>query len=131
MTLEELTDRMAIIDVCTRLHWYVDHREWNRLDSVLAERVCFPTPEEAAAADFDPAEIIGHRLPAPLRMRDPHLGEGALDCREILSGERECCSQPERGCALRAYVGELASPLHHCVGVFLYLFRKKRTPQPD
>lgn len=61
MTPEELSDRMEIVDVCTRLHWYVDHREWDHLDGVLAERVSFPTPAESEVDGFEASAYIRTR----------------------------------------------------------------------
>lgn len=54
-----LTDRLDIIEVCTRLHWLVDHREWDRLDEVLADRISMPTLEEQSSEpEFDQAKFI-------------------------------------------------------------------------
>jgi hypothetical protein len=34
MDTQELADRLEIIEVCTRLHWCVDHRDWDGLDDL-------------------------------------------------------------------------------------------------
>jgi hypothetical protein len=50
-----LADRLDIVEVCTRLHGCVDHRDWDSLDELLDDYVSFPTPAELARPDFDPA----------------------------------------------------------------------------
>jgi hypothetical protein len=54
-SVHEVRDRLDIIEVCTRMHWIVDHKDWDALDTVLSERVSFPTFAEQEAPDFDPA----------------------------------------------------------------------------
>ncbi|MEU8517029.1 nuclear transport factor 2 family protein [Kitasatospora sp. NPDC048722] len=40
MTGQSLSDRLDIVDVCTRMCWHTDKREWDRLRSeVFAEKV--------------------------------------------------------------------------------------------
>lgn len=73
---DELRDRLDIIDVCTRLHWYVDHKEWDQLALVLSEHVSFPTPAEQAAADFDPGDCVRSR--ADIQAAYPALLGGLL-----------------------------------------------------
>src|SRR5258705_10037551 len=53
--MQALADQLEIIEVCTRLHWCVDHRDWDGLDDLLADYVSFPTPADIDAPDFDPA----------------------------------------------------------------------------
>ena len=48
MGLDELRDRAEIVDVCVRKHWYVDHKQWDELDTVLDEVVSMPTLAEIA-----------------------------------------------------------------------------------
>jgi hypothetical protein len=35
----ERMDRLDVIDTCTRMAWYTDHREWDALASVFADEV--------------------------------------------------------------------------------------------
>jgi hypothetical protein len=60
-TLDRLADRLDIIEVCTRLHWCVDHRDWSGLDELLDEHVSFPTPDELARPGFDAANFVRPR----------------------------------------------------------------------
>jgi hypothetical protein len=61
-TLQALADRLEIVEVCTRYHWCVDHRDWDGLDDLLADYVSFPTPAEMAAPGFDPARFRRSRV---------------------------------------------------------------------
>lgn len=56
-----LADRLDIIDVCTRWHWYVDHREWDAIAGLLDAEVSFPTPSESASPDFRPENYLRRR----------------------------------------------------------------------
>jgi hypothetical protein len=60
-TLESLADHLDIIEVCTRLHWCVDHRDWDGLDDLLDEHVSFPTPAELARPGFDAGDFVRRR----------------------------------------------------------------------
>lgn len=35
----ELRDRLEIVETCTRMAWYTDRREWDRLEDVFASQV--------------------------------------------------------------------------------------------
>jgi SnoaL-like domain len=72
----ELADRLEIIEVCTRLHWCVDHRDWDGLDDLLADQVSFPTPAEMAAPGFDPARY--RRSRAEVKAAYPGLLAGLI-----------------------------------------------------
>jgi hypothetical protein len=103
-----LADRLEIIEVCTRLHWCVDHRDWDGLDDLLADQVSFPTPAELAAPDFDPARY--RRSRAEVKAAYPGLLAGLITQHLIaghqveLDGDRAVCRahsinvhQPEEG----------------------------------
>jgi hypothetical protein len=51
--LGAIADRLEIIEVCTRVHWCYDHRDWNGLDSLFADTVSMPTLAQAGSAGFD------------------------------------------------------------------------------
>jgi hypothetical protein len=60
-SLTDVADRLDIIEVCTRLHWCVDHRDWDGLDDLLDEHVSFPTPDELTAPGFDASHYVRSR----------------------------------------------------------------------
>ncbi|MCU1486503.1 MAG: hypothetical protein JWN67_3249 [Actinomycetia bacterium] len=51
-------DRLDVIETCTKMHWLVDRKQWDRLHEVLASEVCFPTLEEQESDGFDPASCV-------------------------------------------------------------------------
>jgi hypothetical protein len=93
--LREVADRLEIIEVCTRLHWCVDHRDWDGLDDLLADQVSFPTPAEAAEPGFDPARY--RRSRAEVKAAYPGLLAGLITQHLIaghqveLDGDRAVC----------------------------------------
>jgi len=93
--LRDVADRLDIIEVCTRLHWCVDHRDWDGLDDLLADHVSFPTPAEIAAPDFDPARY--QRSRAEVKAAYPGLLAGLITQHLIaghqveLDGDRAVC----------------------------------------
>jgi hypothetical protein len=95
MDLRELADRLEIIEVCTRLHWCVDHRDWDGLDDLLADQVSFPTPAEMSAPGFDPARY--RRSRAEVKAAYPGLLAGLVTQHLIaghqveLDGDRAVC----------------------------------------
>jgi SnoaL-like domain len=95
MDLQEVADRLEIIEVCTRLHWCVDHRDWDGLDDLLADQVSFPTPAELAAEGFDPARY--RRSRAEVKAAYPGLLAGLITQHLIaghqveLDGDRAVC----------------------------------------
>jgi hypothetical protein len=93
--LRELADRLEITEVCTRLHWCVDHRDWDGLDDLLADQVSFPTPAEMTAPGFDPARY--RRSRAEVKAAYPGLLAGLITQHLItghqveLDGDRAVC----------------------------------------
>jgi hypothetical protein len=45
----EIIDRSDIIEICCRMHWYVDRKLWHRLDEIFADEVSLPTRAEFQA----------------------------------------------------------------------------------
>jgi len=92
---QALADRLDIIEVCTRLHWCVDHSDWDGLDDLLADDVSFPTPAEIEAPDFDPANY--RRSRAEVKAAYPGLLAGLITQHLItghqveLHGDRAVC----------------------------------------
>jgi hypothetical protein len=84
-TLRALADRLDVIEVCTRLHWCVDHRDWDGLDDLLADYVSFPTPAELAAPAFDPARFLRSR--AEVKAAYPGL-LGGLVTQHLIAGHQ-------------------------------------------
>jgi len=101
-----VADRLEIIEVCTRLHWCVDHRDWDGLDDLLADQVSFPTPAELAEPDFDPARY--RRSRAEVKAAYPGLLAGLITQHLIaghqveLDGDRAVC----RAHAINVHVPE-------------------------
>lgn len=95
MLTQALADRLEIIEVCTRLHWCVDHRDWDGLDDLLADYVSFPTPAEMQAPGFDPAGY--RRSRAEVKAAYPGLLAGLITQHLItghqvtLDGDRAVC----------------------------------------
>jgi hypothetical protein len=93
--LQGLADRLEIIEVCTRLHWCVDHRDWDGLDNLLADHVSFPTPAEITAPGFNPARY--RRSRAEVKAAYPGLLAGLITQHLIaghqveLDGDRAVC----------------------------------------
>jgi hypothetical protein len=93
--LQALADRLEVIEVCTRLHWCVDHRDWDGLDDLLADHVSFPTPAEMTAPGFDPARY--RRSRAEVKAAYPGLLSGLITQHLIaghqveLDGDRAVC----------------------------------------
>lgn len=86
----DLLDRLDIIDVCTRNHWYVDHKTWDDLDSVLADTVSLPTIEEVEAdPDFDPENYLGRyaRTREQIKRGYPALMAG-LSTQHVIAGHQ-------------------------------------------
>ncbi|HEX4093326.1 MAG TPA: nuclear transport factor 2 family protein [Trebonia sp.] len=95
MDLREVADRLEITEVCTRLHWCVDHRDWDGLDDLLADHVSFPTPAELAEPDFDPGRY--RRSRAEVKAAYPGLLAGLITQHLIaghqveIDGDRAVC----------------------------------------
>lgn len=53
-------DRVAIVEVCTRMAWHTDQREWDRLAEVFAERVRldYTSLHGGEPADLTLAQIV-------------------------------------------------------------------------
>jgi hypothetical protein len=51
--LGAIADRLEIIEICTRVHWYYDHQDWDGLDFLFADAVSMPTLAQAASPGFD------------------------------------------------------------------------------
>jgi 3-phenylpropionate/cinnamic acid dioxygenase small subunit len=81
----DAADRLDVIDVCTRLHWCVDHRDWDALDELLDERVSFPTPVESQRPDFDPSHYVRNR--SEVKASYPELLAG-LTTQHLITGHR-------------------------------------------
>jgi len=131
--LQTLADRLEIIEVCTRLHWCVDHRDWDGLDGLLAEQVSFPTPAEMAEPDFDPARY--RRSRAEVKAAYPGLLSGLITQHLIaghqveLDGDRAVC----RAHAINVHVPETDRGESEMGGEFVlhgneYRFELVRTP---
>ena len=58
--LAELLDRAEIIEVCTRMHWYLDRKAWDRYPEVFADEVSLPTLEEVR--ELAPGEAVRGRV---------------------------------------------------------------------
>lgn len=60
-----LDDRAAIVELCTRLHWFIDHGQLDELDGLLDDSVSMPTVADIANdPDFDRVgylEVAGFR----------------------------------------------------------------------
>ncbi|WP_196439900.1 nuclear transport factor 2 family protein [Planomonospora sp. ID67723] len=56
-----LDDRFEIIDVCTRLVWHTDRREWDLLASVFAEKVMldYTSLDGGEPVTLTPGQIVG------------------------------------------------------------------------
>lgn len=89
-------DLAEIRDVCTRLHWFVDHKQWHCLDQVLADEVSLPTLAEQNQADFDPQSVIRSR--ADIIAGYPNLLDGLITSHLIvghhieIDGDQAVCT---------------------------------------
>lgn len=94
-TADELADRLDIVEACTKLHWCVDHRDWDGLDELLDDEISFPTPAELLAPGFDPADYVRDR--AEVKAAYPQLLAGLVTQHLIaghqveLEGDRAVC----------------------------------------
>jgi hypothetical protein len=126
VSTQRLADRLDIIEVCTRLHWCVDHRDWDGLDDLLDDQVSFPTPDELAAPGFDPANYVRSR--AEVKAAYPGLLAGLLTQHLIaghqvqLDGDRAVC----RAHAINVHVPE-AEPSQVISHGNEYRFELRRT----
>lgn len=93
--IDTVADRLDVVEVCTRLHWCVDHRDWDGLDDLLDEQISFPTPAELARPDFDPADY--YRSRSEIKAAYPGLLAGVLTQHLItghqveIDGDRAVC----------------------------------------
>ena len=123
--IETLADRLDVIDVCTRLHWCVDHRDWDGLDDLLDEQVSFPTPVELARPDFDPVDYYRGR--SEIKAAYPGLLAGLITQHVItghqveLEGDHAVCHAH----AINVHVAE-ADPKHVMVHGNEYRFELNR-----
>lgn len=53
------SDREMIVEVCTRLSWHIDRREWNHVAGLLAEPVSvdYTSVNGGEAENYTPAEL--------------------------------------------------------------------------
>jgi hypothetical protein len=51
--LQGVSDRLEIIEVCTRVHGCYDHQDWDGLDFLFAGTVSMPTLAQADSPGFD------------------------------------------------------------------------------
>ena len=129
MDAQELADRLEIIEVCTRLHWCVDHRDWDGLDDLLADQVSFPTPAELTAPDFDPARY--RRSRAEVKAAYPGLLKGLITQHLIaghqveLDGDRAVC----RAHSVNVHLPEDAEHPELVLHGNEYRFELARTPE--
>ncbi|MFI2206080.1 nuclear transport factor 2 family protein [Streptomyces sp. NPDC020192] len=54
-------DRLAVIEVCTRMAWHTDRREWTELRGVFAEKVRldYTSLNGGGAVELTPDQIVG------------------------------------------------------------------------
>jgi hypothetical protein len=78
-------DTREIIDVCTRMHWCLDHKDWDGLDTVLSEWVSSPTIAEQSREGFDPADFIRSRT--DIKVAYPALLDG-LTTQHLITGHQ-------------------------------------------
>ncbi|HEX2315432.1 MAG TPA: nuclear transport factor 2 family protein [Thermomonospora sp.] len=59
--LLQLADRQAVVEVCTRMAWHADQREWDRLRSVFADEVVldYTSLNGGEPATLTPDQIVG------------------------------------------------------------------------
>jgi hypothetical protein len=83
---QQVTDRLDVTEVCTRLHWLVDHRRWDRLDEVLDDQVSMPTIEEQSSEpEFDPTKYV--RSLDEIKEMYPRLLDG-LTTQHLIAGHQ-------------------------------------------
>ncbi|MET9515106.1 nuclear transport factor 2 family protein [Streptomyces sp. NPDC002994] len=53
-------DRLAVIETCTRMAWYADQRQWDRLAGVFAEKVTldYTSLNGGEPVDLTPEQIV-------------------------------------------------------------------------
>ncbi|MFC4907359.1 nuclear transport factor 2 family protein [Actinomadura gamaensis] len=54
-------DRLDVADICTRMGWHADRREWDLLQGLFADRVIldYTSLNGGEPADLTPAQIVG------------------------------------------------------------------------
>jgi hypothetical protein len=59
--MSSVEDRLAIIEVCTRMAWHADHREWDRLKTIFADKVVldYTSLNGGEPATLTPEQIVG------------------------------------------------------------------------
>ena len=124
---DEFADKLDVIEVCTRLHWCVDHRDWEALDELLDVNVSFPTPQELARDDFDPANFVRSR--AEIKAAYPTL-LGGLVTQHLIAGHQVSIDGDHAVClahSINVHVPEEGGgpPVTHGNE---YRFELKRTP---
>ena len=60
--LAVITDKLEIIEVCTRVHWCYDHQQWDGLDALFSDVVSMPTLAQVASAGFDAGRYLDEYL---------------------------------------------------------------------
>lgn len=123
-------DRAEIIDTCTRMHWYLDRKEWDRLEEVLAPEISVPTlaefrsvrPGQAATGRARPrGEFVAGLAVLMEGLTTQHLvGNHLVD----IDGDRASCYAN----ASNMHVGPPQIAENRVVHGSAYEYRLARTP---
>ncbi|MGV9771592.1 nuclear transport factor 2 family protein [Streptosporangium sp. NPDC003464] len=59
--MSRVEDRLAIIEVCTRMGWHADQREWDRLRTIFSDTVTldYTSLNGGEPATLTPEQIVG------------------------------------------------------------------------
>jgi hypothetical protein len=59
--MSSVEDRLAIIEVCTRMAWHADQREWDRLKTIFVDKVVldYTSLNGGEPATLTPEQIVG------------------------------------------------------------------------
>lgn len=59
--MSRFEDRLTIIETCTRMGWHADQREWDRLETIFADKVVldYTSLNGGEPATLTPGQIVG------------------------------------------------------------------------
>jgi SnoaL-like domain len=107
--VEQMVDRAEIIEVCCRMHRYVDRKLWHRFSEVFADEVSIPTRDEFQSVH--PGESVqGNDRPLGDLAAGMALMMDGLTTQHIVSGHHVDLDGDTAICYANSYNMHIGSP---------------------
>jgi hypothetical protein len=125
-----MNDRAEIIEVCCRMHWYLDRKMWDRYRQVFTDEVSLPSREEFGA--LQPGEATRGQV-RPLAEFTANIQElmDGLTTQHIVSGHHVDLRGDSATCfanGLSMHIGPPSIAENRVMHANAYEFELKRTP---